>query len=101
MDAAWEADMGARGLAQATCSAYGRTAREFMVFLESRGVDDLDRADGGAVLEFLASLSDRWATTSMFWVVSNLRPFLRFCGRDDLIAGLTEEIRRAFEAALI
>lgn len=88
LDAAWEADMGARGLAQATCSAYGRTAREFMVFLESRGVDDLDRADGGAVLEFLASLSDRWATTSMFWVVSNFRPFLRFCGREDLIAAV-------------
>ena len=88
LDAAWEADMGARGLAQATCSAYGRTAREFMVFLESRGVDDLDRADGGAVLEFLASLSDRWAATSMFWVVSNFRPFLRFCGREDLIAAV-------------
>lgn len=96
LDAAWEADMRSRGLARATCSAYGRIAREFMVFLESRGVGDLDRADGTAVLEFLASLSDRWAKTSMFWVVSNFRPFLRFCGRDDLVAAVGQAgVRRA------
>jgi len=39
---------------------------------------------------FLASLSARWAKTSLFWVVSDFRPFLAFTGRTDLIdaAGL-------------
>ena len=33
----------------------------------------------------LASLSARWATSSLFWVVSNFRPFLAFTGRTDLV----------------
>ena len=37
------------------------------------------------VLAFLASLSPRWAKTSLFWVVSNFRPFLTFTGRADLV----------------
>ena len=55
------------------------------VFLESRGIFELDAADGGTVLAFLASLSPRWAKTSLFWVVSNFRPFLAFTGRADLV----------------
>lgn len=85
LDAAWEAEMDARGLAPATRSAYGRVARGYLVFLESRGVDDLSGADGASVLAFLESLSGRWAASSMFWVVSNFRPFLRFTGRRDLV----------------
>ena len=38
-----------------------------------------------SVLAFLESLSARWATSSLFWVVSNFRPFLKFTGRTDLV----------------
>jgi len=90
LDAAWEADMDARGLAPATRSAYGRVARGYLTFLESRGIRDLDGADGASVLAFLVSLSGRWAASSLFWVVSNFRPFLIFTHRTDLVeaAGL-------------
>jgi integrase len=90
LDAAWGADMDERGLAPATRDAYGRVARGYLTFLESRGTDSLDDADGASVLAFLESLSDRWAASSLFWVVSNFRPFLTFTGRADLVeaAGL-------------
>ncbi|MHB8296867.1 MAG: tyrosine-type recombinase/integrase [Acidimicrobiales bacterium] len=88
--AAWEADMNERGLAAATRDAYGRVARGYLVFLESRGIGRLTDADGASVLGFLESLSGRWARSSLFWVVSNFRPFLKFTGRTDLVeaAGL-------------
>ena len=60
-------------------------ARAYLVFLESRGIDCLADADGASVLGFLESLSGRWATSSLFWVVSNFRPFLTFTGRTDLV----------------
>ncbi len=85
LDASWEAAMADRGLAVATREAYGRVARGYLCFLESSGTFDLDGADGGTVLAFLASLSPKWATTSLFWVVSNFRPFLAFTGRGDLV----------------
>ena len=34
-------------------------------------------------------LLDRWARSSLFWVVSNFRPFLKFTGRTDLVNALT------------
>ena len=77
LSASWEADMADRGLAPATRDAYGRVARGYLVFLESRGVCSLDSADSASVLAFLQSLSPRWADSSLFWVVSNFRPFLR------------------------
>lgn len=83
--AAWEAEMDDRGLAPATRDAYGRVARSYLAFLESRGICCLDAADGASVLAFLESLSGRWATSSLFWVVSNFRPFLKFTGRPDLV----------------
>jgi integrase len=82
---AWEAEMDDRALAPATRDAYGRVSRAYLVFLESRGVRCLDDADGASVLAFLESLSTRWATSSLFWVVSNFRPFLKFTGRTDLV----------------
>jgi len=82
--AAWEADMGERGLAPATRDAYGRVSRSYLVFLESRGVDCLGDADGASVLGFLESLSGRWARSSLFWVVPDFRPFLKFTGRAGL-----------------
>ncbi|MGI5182479.1 tyrosine-type recombinase/integrase [Dactylosporangium sp. CA-152071] len=87
---AWDTDTDDRGLAPATRDAYGRVARAYLVFLESRGIRCLGDADGASVLRFLESLSGRWATSSLFWVVSNFRPFLKFTGRNDLVdaAGL-------------
>jgi integrase len=85
LNADWEADMDACGLAAATRAAYGRVARGYLAFLESRGIHDLDAADGASVLAFLESLSGRWAASSLFWVVSNFRPFLTFTGRTDLV----------------
>ncbi len=82
---AWEGDMDDRGLAPATRASYGRVARSYLVFLESRGISCLDCADGASVVGFLESLSDRWAESSLFWVVSNFRPFLTFTGRADLV----------------
>lgn len=83
--AAWEADMADRALAAATRDAYGRVARGYLVFLESRGTRRLRDADGSSVLGFLNSLTGRWAASSLFWVVSNFRPFLKFTGRGDLV----------------
>jgi integrase len=83
--AAWEADMAHRALASATRDVYGRVARSYLVFLEDRGVVALDKANAASVFEFLESLLDRWAKSSLFWVVSNLRPFLTFTHRRDLV----------------
>lgn len=88
--AAWEADMSERGLAPATREAYSRVARGYLVFLEARGIGCLSEADGASVLGFLESLSGKWARSSLFWVLSNFRPFLKYTGRTDLVdaAGL-------------
>jgi site-specific recombinase XerD len=88
LNAAWEAEMKDRGLAPATCAAYGRVARSYLAFLESLRVCSLDAADAGSVLGFLDSLLGKWAKSSLFWVVSNFRPFLRFTGRGDLVDAL-------------
>jgi integrase len=85
LDASWEQDMADRGLAPATREAYGRVARSYLVFLEAQGVHGLEAADGASVLAFLESLTNRWAKSSLFWVVSNFRPFLKFTGRTDLV----------------
>lgn len=82
---AWETDMDDRGLAPATRAAYGRVARSYLAFLEGRGVLSLDGANAASVFEFLESLLDRWAKSSLFWVVSNFRPFLAFTHRMDLV----------------
>lgn len=85
LSAAWETEMVSRGLAPATRDAYGRVARGYLSFLESRGAERLDAADGASVLAFLESLSDRWARSSLFWLVSNFRPLLKFTARSDLV----------------
>jgi hypothetical protein len=88
LSAAWETEMAERGLAPATRDAYNRVARGYLSFLESRGTDRLEAADGASVLAFLESLSDRWARSSLFWLVSNFRPFLKFTTRPDLVEAL-------------
>lgn len=85
LEASWQADMAARGLALGTREGYGRVARSYLSFLESRGIGCLAEVGGGTVVEFLGSLSPRWSKTSLFWVVSNFRPFLVFTGRTDLV----------------
>ena len=71
----------AAGLAPATARCVRRVARGYLVFLEQRGIGDLESADRASVLAFLESLLDRWAAASLLWVVSNFRPFLSFTGR--------------------
>jgi len=88
LDAAWEVEMDDRGLAPATRAAYGRVARSYLVFLEQGGIGRLGDAGGRSVLAFLESLLGRWAKSSLFWVVSNFRPFLVFTGRADLVDAL-------------
>src|SRR5258705_1348513 len=100
LDAGWEAEMGRRGLGLATREAYGRVARSYLVFLEARGIVVLDGADGASVLAFLESLLDRWAMSSLFWVVSNFRPFLKFTGRTDLVNALNLAGIKRFHAIL-
>ena len=85
LNAEWEADMVDRGLAPATRDAYGRVARCYLTFLEACGVCSLDTADGASVLAFVESLSPKWATSSLFWVLSNFRPLFTFTGRTDLV----------------
>lgn len=85
LDAAWESEMAERGLAGATREAYGRIARGYLVYLEDHEIACLADAGAGTVTGFLESLLDRWAKSSLFWVVSNFRPFLVFTGRRDLV----------------
>lgn len=82
---AWEKDMDDRGLALGTRAVYGRVASSYLVFLEDRGVISLDGANAASVFEFLESLLSRCAKSSLFWVVSNFRPFLSFICRSDLV----------------
>ena len=91
LDAAWEADMGWPW----SGAGHPRRVRPGGARLPgvpgiTRGRLTSDDADGASVLGFLESLSGRWATSSLFWVVSNFRPFLKFTGRADLVgaAGL-------------
>ena len=100
LDAAWEADMDRRGLAPATRAAYGRVARSYLVFLEERGIVELGGADGASVLAFLESLLGRWAKSSLFWVMSNFRPFLKFTGRPDLVAAVNLAGVKRFHAII-
>jgi integrase len=88
LNAAWEAEMAERGLAVATRASYGRITRSYLLFLEERGTTSFGDADGASISEFLASLLDRWAKPSLYWVVSNFRPFLKFTNRSDLVDAL-------------
>lgn len=88
LDAAWEAEMLERGLADATRDAYGRITRGYLAYLEDAGIVRLEDAGAGTITGFLESLLERWAKSSLFWVVSNFRPFLVFIGRRDLIAAI-------------
>lgn len=81
----WEADMADQGLASATREAYGRIVRGYLVYLEDQGIVSLSAAGPATVTGFFSSLLDRWAQSSLFWQVSNFRPFVKFMGRHDLV----------------
>lgn len=85
LDTAWEHDMVHRGLAAQTQDLYGRLARSYLVFLEDQDIESLADADGASVLAFVESLMGRWARTTLYGIVTNFRPFLRFTGRTDLV----------------
>lgn len=85
LDAAWEAEMNQRGLAPATREAYGRVARSYLRYLEDRGITSLSDADGASITGFLEYLLERWAASSLFWVMSNFRPFVKFTGHAELL----------------
>lgn len=85
---AWSDEMGQRGLAVATRSAYGRAACDYLLYLEAGGMTSLREAGGASVPGFLESLRGRWAETAMWSVVSNFRPFLNFTQRSDLLNAL-------------
>lgn len=42
----------------------------------------------------------RWAESSLFWVVSNFRPFLKFTGRPDLVDALNMAGIKRFHAII-
>jgi len=75
--AAWDADMADRALAAATREAYGPGSPRLPGVPGVTRHPRLRDADGSSVLDFLASLTGAWATSSLFWVVSNFRPFLK------------------------
>jgi hypothetical protein len=60
----------------------------------------LDGADGGTGLAFLESLLGRWAKSSLFWVASNVRMFLKFTGRTDLVSAVNLVGVKRFHAIL-
>lgn len=95
LDAAWEVEMLERGSADATREAYGRTARGYLVLLEEHGIVRLEDAGAATITGFLESLLDRWTKSSLFWVVSNFRPFLTFIGPHDLVDALEQLLRPA------
>ena len=86
---AWLGEMERRGLATATRSAYGRAAREYLLFLEANGITSWEAADGTTVFGYLESLLGRWTPSALWSVVTNFRPFLTFTKRQDLLDALT------------
>lgn len=81
----WCAHMEQKGLAVATQSVYGRTAQGYLLHLEALGILSFDEADGSTVYSFLESLMSTWSKTSLYWILSSFRPFLKFVGRKDLL----------------
>ena len=92
---AWSDEVERRGLAISTRSAYGRAAREYLLFLEASGITSWEEADGTTIFGYLDSLLERWAPSALWSAVTNFRPFLAFTRRQDLLDALTmARIRR-------
>lgn len=86
--ASWSQDMAQRGLARSTQNCFGGLACEYLNFLEAGGISSWDAATGSSVLEFVQSLRDRWADSSMWSAVVSFRPFLKYTSRTDLLDAL-------------
>lgn len=84
----WDDDMRQRDLATVTLYSFGSMAKQYLTYLETQGIHTWGKADGASVLAFLESLRERWAETSMWSIVANFRPFLRFMHRTDLLDAL-------------
>ncbi|MGP9490626.1 tyrosine-type recombinase/integrase [Glutamicibacter sp. AOP5-A2-7] len=84
----WGQDMKQRELAQVTLYSFGSMATQYLAYLEAQGIFTWDKADGASVLGFLESLRGQWAETTMWSVVANFRPFLKFMQRTDLLDAL-------------
>ncbi|MBQ9002051.1 MAG: tyrosine-type recombinase/integrase [Eggerthellaceae bacterium] len=99
----WEADMEERGLAHETKDYYRRMARMYLEFIELAGASSPDDAGPSSIGGFLAHMRRAWPGTSSYHIASNFRPFLRFLGRDDLVAALNmaETSRRHGEVAVL
>ncbi|MGO4584777.1 site-specific integrase [Arthrobacter sp. 2RAF6] len=83
--AAWSDEIKERGLASETRAAYRRTAWAYLLYLEANGITSLQAAEGAGVLGFLESMRGRWSENSMWAGTTNLRPFLNFARRPDLV----------------
>jgi integrase len=83
--ASWSDEIEERGLAAETCSAYGRTACAYLLYLEANGIASLQAAEGASVLGFMESMRGRWSGNSTWAGAANLRPFLNFARRPDLV----------------
>lgn len=83
--AAWSDEIEERGLASETRTAYGRAAWAYLLYLEANGITSLQAAEGAGVLGFLESRQGRWSENSMWAGATNLRPFLNFARRPDLV----------------
>ncbi len=87
---AWTVDMDARGLARNTKDYYGRLAAEYLGYLERSGIASLSGAGPETILGFLMHLrSGSWSGTSMHHLVTNFRPFIKYLGREDLLAAFS------------
>jgi len=74
-----------RGLRESTCESYCNMAREFAIWLEGEGVTGLEAVTPSQVLGFLSHMMARRPNTDAFYIKTQLRPLLRFLGRDDLV----------------
>ncbi|MGP9729204.1 site-specific integrase [Glutamicibacter sp. 287] len=84
----WDQDMKQRELAKVTLYSFGSMATQYLTYLETQGISTWDKADSASVLGFLESLRKHWAETTMWSVVANFRPFLKFTQRTDLLDAL-------------
>lgn len=88
MLSSWDQDMKQRELAKVTLYSFGSMTTQYLNYLETQGIYTWDKADTASVLGFLESLRKHWAETTMWSVVANFRPFLKFTQRTDLLDAL-------------
>jgi integrase len=88
------------GRAQGSVRVEVCLAGEYLVYLESEGVLELDDAKPETVLGFVSCLRQTWKPTSIGIALSQFRPFVRFLGREDLVYA-AESIRAPRKRAIL